>query len=358
MTSTVSTPQVDTTLADVRRRITRSLTDLSDLWHATAGRAADVLGERDLPWLIEHASSGGKMIRPHMVHWGWVCGGAPDDVYEQVVELGAAIELLHLFALIQDDVMDRSELRRGQTTTHVLARTAHEESAATGHAERFGDAVAVLAGDLVHAEASHLVGALPQRVREAWRVMTVELVLGQRRDLTGAALGRRDKEHALEVQRLKTGAYTVSGPLRMGAMLAGASDELVACLDRYAWHVGEAFGLRDDMLGMWGDPARTGKSADDDLVTGKATVLLALAHERLSDTGRRLLALAGTDALDHDGLIALRDEMASCGVREEVEQIIGEEVRTACAALDPALVSPQGLTGLTDIAHRIAWRQS
>ena len=347
-----------TALRAVEERVTLALHELTDLWQQVAGRRADVLGDRDLPWLIRNAAGGGKMIRPEMVHWGWVSAGAPEDRRAQVVELGAAIELLHLFALVHDDVMDRSELRRGQPTCHVLAREAHQRAGALGDAAGFGDAVAILAGDLLQSEADHMVAALPADVRGAWRLMMVELVLGQRRDLTGAALGRRDLAHAREVARLKSGSYTVLGPLRMGAMLGGADDRLLGCLGRFADHVGEAFGLRDDVLGVWGDPSRTGKSVKDDLAAGKATVLLALAHDRLSGSGRRLLARAGSGTLSDDQLARLRDEMCRCGVRELVEEMISDEVARACRELDPELVTQEGIDGLTDIAHRIAWRQS
>ncbi|GAA1373098.1 polyprenyl synthetase family protein [Luteococcus sanguinis] len=344
------------TLRAVDERVERALGELTQMWDGLAGRHADVLGDRDLPWLIRHASGGGKRIRPEMVHWGWVAAGAPESAREQVVDLGAAFELLHLFALVHDDVMDRSELRRGQFTSHAIAREAHIAANAQGDPVAFGDSIAVLVGDLVHSEATLLVAELPAQVRTAWRQMMVELVLGQRRDLTGAALGRRDQEHALEVARMKSGSYTVSGPLRMGAMLGDASPELLDSLSRYAHHAGEAFGLRDDLLGMWGDPEHTGKSDHDDLAAGKATVLLALAHDRLTTDGQQLLACAGS--LSPDEETRLRDEMAGCGVREAVEDLITREVEQACTALDSNIVSAEAVTGLTDIAHRLAWRQS
>ncbi len=342
------------TLHAVDERVERTLLELSQMWDELAGRSADVLGERDLPWLIRHASGGGKRIRPEMVHWGWVAAGAPESAREQVIDLGAAFELLHLFALVHDDVMDRSELRRGQFTSHAIAREAHIAANAQGDPVAFGDSIAMLVGDLVHSEATLLVAELPAQVRTAWRQMMVELVLGQRRDLTGAALGRRDQEHALEVARMKSGSYTVWGPLRMGAILGDASPGLLGSLDRYAQHAGEAFGLRDDLLGMWGNPERTGKSDHDDLAAGKATVLLALAHDRLTPDGQQLLSRAGS--LSPQEETRLRAEMSGCGVREAVEDLIDREVHQACAALDPDLVSAEAVTGLTDIAHRLAWR--
>ena len=348
----------DDTLRLVAARVDEVLDELQRTWEEVAGRGADVLGERDLPWLVRTANGGGKRLRPEMVHWGWVAAGAPEDAHGDVVDLGAAIELLHLFALIHDDVMDRSEMRRGQVTSHALARDTHRAAGAHGDPVAFGDAIAVLAGDLVLAEAGHLVAPLPSNVRASWRLMMVELVLGQRRDLTGAASGRRDLHHALEVARLKSGAYTVTGPLRMGAQLGGADVQLLDALAGYSWHAGEAFGLRDDVLGLWGDPARTGKSVEDDLATGKATVLLALAEPRLGSRGRGLLARTGDGTLGPEELQELRDEMAACGVRDLVEDMIADEVEQACAALVDARITGEGLDGLVDVVRRMAWRQA
>lgn len=349
-------PTAAQTLAAVDSLVEHVLDDLATAWYEVAGREADVLGAHDLPHLVRQGSGGGKRIRPEMAHWGWVAAGAPAQAYGQVVELGAAIELLHLFALVHDDVMDRSERRRGRPTAHVMARDAHRAAGGRGSAELFGDSVAILAGDLVQSEADQLVAGLPLPVRRAWRRMMVELVLGQRRDLTGAALGRRDLEHAREVARLKSGAYTVAGPLRMGALLGGAGPGLLDVLDRYAHHAGEAFGLRDDLLGTWGDPAYTGKSDGDDLAAGKATVVLALAHDMLDGQGRDLLARVGS--LDATGQARLRDELDRAGVREAVEQMVADEVGRACAALDPAVVGTEAVSGLTGLTQRIAWRAS
>ncbi|GAB2483736.1 polyprenyl synthetase family protein [Luteococcus sediminum] len=346
------------TLTLVESRIDEVLTGLDALWREVAGRRADVLGDDDLSRLVLAANRGGKRVRPEMAHWGWVASGAPGAAHRQVVELGAAVELLHLFALLHDDVMDRSELRRGHPTCHVVAREAHRRSAATGDPELFGDAVAVLAGDLVHAEADHLVAALPAPVREAWRVMMVELVLGQRRDLTGAALRRRDLDHALEVARLKTGAYTVAGPLRMGALLGGAEQPLLDVLDRWARHAGAAFGLRDDVLGLWGDPRHTGKSVEDDLTAGKATVLLALAEQRLDERGRGLLARTGTGTLTEDELARLREQMTRAGIREMAEDLIGEQVTRAGDVLAASTLPARAVDGLTTTLQRLAWRQA
>ncbi len=348
---------LERTLAAVDDAVAATLQQLADDWAVVAGRPSDILGTDDVPRLAQ-LGSGGKRVRPAMVHWGWVASGADEHRHPLVVRLGVALELLHLFALVHDDIMDRSEQRRGRAATHAIARDAHVRAGGHGEPVDFGHNIAILVGDLVHAEADHLVADLPADVRQIWRTMMIELVLGQRRDLTGAALGRRDLEHALEVAVLKTGSYTVGRPLEMGAVLGGASPATLACLSGFGVHLGRAFGLRDDILGMWGDPAKTGKSSDDDLVGGKATVLLALAAERLSDEGRRRLEHLGTGELAAEELAELRTEMAECGIREEVEQLISDEVDTACAQLEGGHVPAAAVEGLTQMAQKLAWRQA
>lgn len=346
------------TLAAVATRMHEVLQILADDWRAAGATRSDVLGDDDVPQLLTEAVQGGKRLRPELAYWGWVAAGEPGHRRDQLVDLGAAVELLHVFALIHDDVMDRSELRRGRPTLHARARDAHVAVRGVDDPRAFGDNIAILAGDLLHSEVLHLVSPLPAQVRELWRQMMIELVLGQKRDLTGTAVGRRDLAHSLEVARLKSGSYTVEGPLLMGAALAGAPDDALGCLRSYADHAGRAFGLRDDVLGVWGDPRSTGKSRDDDLAEGKATVLMALASERLGDDSRALLDLTGTGQLGPGQLEQLRREMTSCGVREAVEDLIADEIRAACDVLGGAQLSPAGVRGLRDVAERVGWRQS
>lgn len=364
------------TLDRVDALVTTTLEALSRDWAALAGDACDVLGSDDLPALARRAARGGKRLRPEMVHWGWVAAttpaapapGATTDpgdpaprattLDDGVVRLGAALELLHVFALVHDDVMDGSELRRGVASVHARARDAHRDLPGLGSAEPFGEHIAILVGDLVHAEADHLVAPLPAPVRAVWRTMMLELVLGQRLDLTGAAAGRRDLDQARRVARLKSGSYTVQRPLQMGALLGGADEALVGCLLRFGHHAGEAFGLRDDLLGTWGDPGITGKPRHDDLRTGKPTMLLALADEHLDDRHRSLLRQASGQHLDAGPLDELRRALEATGVREQVEDHIDREVRHALAALDPRHVGAPAIAGLTDVVHRIAWRTS
>jgi len=333
-----------------------------------AASPPDILLEHDLPEMLQALNgTGGKRIRPSMAHWGWVaCGGSSradlgqdggvDGGAADVVRAGAALELLHIFALIHDDVMDESDSRRGQPSVHTLAAQLHLHAGARGDARHFGESIAVLVGDLAHAEADHLVTELPRPMRAIWRLLVIELVHGQSRDLTGSAAGRRDLDHARRVARMKSGRYTVQRPLELGAAAAGAPDVVRDALLTYGEEVGEAFALRDDLLGVWGDPRSTGKPAGDDLISGKPTVIMALAEERLHGSARRVLRRVGTPELSPADVTALQSALAEQGVVEAVEARISEHVRAASAALASVDLDPAGVAGLTGMAHLIAWR--
>lgn len=319
----------------------------------------DILLDHDLPELVRSlAAAGGKRIRPTMCFWGWVAAGgrAREVGAADVVQVGSALELLHIFALIHDDVMDESASRRGQPSVHTLVAQLHLHSGARGDARRFGESIAVLVGDLAHAEADHLVTSLPEPMRRLWRLLVIELVQGQSRDLTGSAAGRRDLTHARHVANMKSGSYTVLRPLQLGAAAAGAGAEVDDVFRVYGREIGEAFALRDDLLGVWGDPQSTGKPAGDDLLSGKPTVILSLANDRLRGAARSVLAKVGTPDLSPADVAYLQDALRASGVVDAVEGRIGTHVHAAVAALDPDLLDPAGVAGLTQMAHRIAWR--
>lgn len=352
---------LDEHLGQVDVALTHALEDLSRVWTTELDDQGDldVLGDRDLPVLIQQMlHGGGKRLRPAMSYLGWLsaCGADWSRGEDDVVTVGAALELLHIFALIHDDVMDESASRRGHPSVHAQARRMHVESGASGNAQRFGESIAMLVGDLAHAEADQLAARLPPEMRKIWRVLVVELVCGQRRDLTGSVAGRRDLGHARQVARMKSGSYTVERPLQLGASAAQASPAVLASLSGYGREVGEAFALRDDLLGAWGDPALTGKPAGDDLLSGKPTVILAIAEERVAGRARFLLNRVGTPELTTDDVAVLQEDLEEVGVVKEVESMISGHLRTALSALDSDLLSPEGVLGLTQIAHQIAWR--
>lgn len=368
-------PAVDDTaavVAEVEAYLRLRLERLGAEWrrgpdgHATdhtAEPCADpVLGHDGLPGLLEElVLSGGKRFRPLMCHWGWVAADGPASGRDPSlpVRIGAALELLHAFGLAQDDVMDGSATRRGRPAVHVAAADRHAGAGGRDDRGRYGESVAVLAGDLAHAEADAIVAELPQAVRHLWWRTSIELVRGQTHDLSEAAAGGGPDavRRAWDVARAKSGGYTVQRPLELGATAAGAGADALAALAHYGRHLGEAFALRDDLLGVFGDPAVTGKPAHDDLRTGKATVLLAWVEDQAR--GAQAAAVARVRAQQpRDGDVEeVARTMESTGVREQAEEQVRRSHAAALSALEGPTLHPHGVAGLARVADQVAWRQ-
>ncbi|NYH44343.1 geranylgeranyl diphosphate synthase type I [Micromonospora jinlongensis] len=297
---------------------------------------------------------GGKRIRSTFAYWGWRGAVGGTEALPPVLPALAALELLHTFALVHDDVMDASTTRRGRPTAHVALAEQHIAAGHRGDPGRFGEAVAVLIGDLCMVWADRLLAqaTVPSarllEVRRCYDQMRVETVAGQYLDV----LGENDPaswsvDRALRVARYKTASYTVQRPLLFGACLAGVpvDDALVSAYTRYGLAVGEAFQLRDDLLGVYGDPADTGKPAGDDLRTGKPTTLLMLARELSTPAQLRAMDRAGDGPVDR-----LAELVVETGAVARVERMIAERVSDALAALDAAPVDRTARTALTGLA--------
>jgi isopentenyl-diphosphate delta-isomerase type 1 len=301
---------------------------------------------------------GGKRLRPAFVHWGHVAAGAPRD--DRVVTVAAAVELLHTFALLHDDVMDRSATRRGAPAAHVTLAAARPGPSGHPEAGWFGTSAAILAGDLAFLWADELLdeaggGAAIDRTRTVFNRLRSEVIAGQHLDLRLAAEPRPSEMAARRVALLKTARYTVSRPLQLGAALGDGSAELDRVLESYGDAVGTAFQLRDDVLGLYGDPAVTGKSRLDDLREGKRTLLvvraLALGDERQRST---ILAALGDPELGEEGAERCRDAVAASGALASVEALTGERHDAAVRAV--AGLDGQVREALVSLAAFAAYR--
>jgi geranylgeranyl diphosphate synthase type I len=297
---------------------------------------------------------GGKRLRPAFCYWGHRAAGGADS--DAIVRAAASLELLQACALVHDDVIDASDTRRGAPSVHRRFAARHRAAGWRGDPEGFGAAAAILLGDLALIWADGMLAgsgiepAALQRAFDVWDTMRVEVMCGQYLDVVEQARGGGSVERALQVARYKSAKYTVERPLHLGAVLAGAPAELLAVLSDYGLPLGEAFQLRDDVLGVYGDPAETGKPAGDDLREGKRTVLVAFALEGASaaaqETLRRLL---GDPALDEDGVTVLREVIAATGALQRVEQLIADRYEQAHAALQSTLVDPAAALALADL---------
>jgi geranylgeranyl diphosphate synthase type I len=334
------------------------------------GRLARLLDEESARWteltpdlaapldaLRTLVMAGGKRLRPAFCFWGFVgAGGDPDDPI--VVDAGAAFELLQAFALVHDDVMDGSHTRRGSRTAHLAFADRHQLEVWRGEARRFGEGVAILIGDLAHVYADLLLRDAPRSVLAVWDELRIELNVGQYLDILGTARGDTDPDGARRIARYKSGKYTIERPLHLGAALAGRFDDLREVLSAYGDPLGEAFQLRDDVLGAFGEDAVIGKPVGDDLREGKPTPLLAAATGAADGAQQAVLARIGRPDLHEDEISSIQIVLRDTGALAEVEARIEQLTAEAIAAIEGADVTAEARDALVDLAHFVARRNS
>jgi geranylgeranyl diphosphate synthase, type I len=326
--------------------------------------------------------SGGKRFRARFCYWGWeAVGGRGFDPFESdagrdwfpVVSAASALELFHAAALVHDDIIDNSDTRRGAPSAHRLFERLHAESGWAGSPADFGRASAILLGDLLLGWSDELLDegldALPDRqgaraARAEFMRMRTEVTAGQYLDILEerAWLVQSDEEQRARAERViiyKAAKYSVESPLVIGGAIAGASPAQLAALRGFGLPLGIAFQLRDDLLGVYGDPEVTGKPSGDDLREGKRTVLVAIARERLAAGSRRLLdELLGDPDLDAEQVQMLQRTISDCGAVEEIERLIAEHVARAAAVLADAPISREARAELGSLAKAVSRRTS
>jgi len=360
-------------LGHVRDRVDQAL-------QAFLGRQHEVLlgaGRELLPGAesISGLLAGGKRLRPAFCYWGWRGAGGPDC--PEIFNAAASLELLHAGALIHDDLMDASDTRRGQPSLHRQFEARHAASRWHGSAAAFGMGAAILMGDLLLCwtdemfHTSGLPGGALRRGRAVLDRMRTEVFAGQYLDLLGQATGDGTLENALRVVEFKTAKYTIERPLHLGAALAGGcraaagpdggtaepacpdgrEDALAGAYTGYGLPLGVAFQLRDDILGVFGDPAQTGKPAGDDVREGKRTVLLAIARERATAGQAEVIdTYLGDPALGEAGTAEIRAAITATGAVAECERMIARNVSEAIAALAGAPVTAEAREALVELA--------
>ncbi len=347
-------PPVPASVGEVSGRVE---TRLRTLFADEAGRWQQL--DPALAELLDHLRDfvlgGGKRLRPVFCHWGYVAAGG-DGEDAAIVDAGAAFELLQAFALLHDDVMDGSAVRRGAPTAHLAYGDRHRAFGWRGEVRRFGEGVAILLGDLAHVYADRLMPRSPPDVQVVWDELRTELNAGQYLDLLGTARGGVDHEAARRIARYKSGKYTIERPLHVGAALGGRLGELAAPLSAYGDPLGEAFQLRDDLLGAFGEQAATGKPVGDDLREGKPTPLLALAVEAADAAQAEVLALVGRPDLDAAQIAEVQDVLHDTGAVFAIERAIAELAGEAVASLRTAPIAAEVAAALTELADFVARR--
>jgi len=337
-------------LATVAKAVNAQLESLLDVEVARwATFDADL--EAPLEALRAFVLGGGKRLRPAFCHWGFVgAGGDPSDPIW--TEAGAALELLHCFALVHDDVMDGSGTRRGLPTVHVAFEGFHKAAGWRGEARRFGEGAAILVGDLAFVLADQLMARAGRPAWEVWGELRLEVNVGQYLDLLHTARGEPTVDAARRICTYKTAKYTIERPLHLGAALAGAVDDATrTALSAYGLPLGEAFQLVDDLLGAFGDPLRLGKPVGDDLREAKPTRLLALALERARGEDLALLRTrVGAADLTRPEVLAILGVLEETGARADVESAVAELVDQAIEAAAHLPLTAESRSALTEIA--------
>ncbi len=335
--------EVDPITDELRQTVRRTLEAFVD----AKERQLEAVGV-DLVPLLELARSavaGGKRIRPAFAYWGWRAAGGNPAKAEAVLTAAAAIELVHASALVHDDVMDDSATRRGAPAAHRQLRDLMCASTDGQTAARFGRSGAILLGDLLLAWSDELLcssGLRPKplaRSRVYFDRLRTEVVAGQYLDVLAQTSRSSTAADAMRVIRYKSAKYTIERPLQFGAAIAKADDRLLTALSSYGIPLGEAFQLRDDVLGVFGQESVTGKPSGDDIREGKRTLLMARAFHKASPQQatvlRRHLGRADVDA---DGIRAVQQVLRDSGALAAVETVIAELTSASLSALRHAPV--------------------
>jgi geranylgeranyl diphosphate synthase type I len=359
------------------------------------GTLDDFLAERgplvsaiapELGVLVDYAASllgGGKRFRALFCYWGWNAVGSGRDGFDpledlepprdlaSVIDVATGLELFHAAALVHDDIMDRSDTRRGSPSAHKRFETLHAGNGWTGGSGNFGDSAALLLGDLLLGWSDELVdeglGRLDSRAaassaRVEFNRMRTEVTSGQYLDIleesSWATTEERDQlARAHRVLVYKSAKYSVEAPLAIGASMGGGTLAQLAALRSFGLPLGIAYQLRDDMLGVFGDPGVTGKPAGDDLREGKRTVLIALARAALPATAVRLLdELLGDRQLTNEQIRMLQQTLIDSGAVESVERMIAREVELARKAIAEAPLTPEALAQLRELTDTVTNR--
>lgn len=313
----------------------------------------------------QRAVRGGKRLRAGFVYWGWRAAGGSSSRTASILQAAAAIELVHASALVHDDLIDASATRRGQPSAHhafaALRRTESAPDGVPGTADQFGVSAAILLGDVLLAWSDELFsqsGFKPKPVargRVYFDKLRREVVAGQYLDVLAQTRRRTSASDAMRVLLYKSAKYTVERPLQLGAALGKADPPLLHALSSYGVPLGEAFQLRDDLLGVFGQADLTGKPSGDDLREGKRTLLIARAVDRANPAQRAVLdAALGDPELDADGIADVQEVLLATGAVAAVETVISELTAAALATLRHAPIADEeartALRTLTDRA--------
>ncbi len=354
--------EVNTVTNLVDDRLFTFLAEENKKWLEIDSRMAEIVS-----YLQAVVGSGGKRLRALFCYWSWygaktvetpefVPSDHPDELAE-IIDVCAALELLHVFALVHDDIMDDSGMRRGQTTVHKQQIQRFVDQGWTGESRRFGESVAILVGNLAHVYSDGLMANAPLEARMVWMDLRTEANLGQYLDLRSAAALDLDFSTARQVAWYKSALYTVYQPMQLGlVMSSNVTSEMREQVRNFSKPLGRAFQLRDDYLGIFGDEEQLGKPIGDDLREAKPTEMMAYALQRADNSQKLLLSRVGSSDLSGSDIAAISEVIRATGAVGYVEDEIDSLVGSAERVLEAMPYSTEAKQALLSFAQYVASR--
>ena len=317
--------------------------------------------QQDLHTIFEEIQAlvlgGGKRLRPQFSHWGWVAaGGDPAD--PESTHIGAAIELLHAAALFHDDVIDDADTRRSRQSTHKSFSENHFTNGWVGESRRYGEGSAILVGDITYVLSDSLTNSLSVEARLIWHDLRLEMNIGQYLDVLGSARQTREIAEADLICRMKSAKYTIERPLHLGAVAAdpGRGSALMPMLSAYGLPLGDAFQMRDDILGAFGDTAITGKPVGGDFREGKPTPLLARACAAATTQQATVLSMVGAPELSDGDISKIQQVVIETGALQAMEDVISANHSEAIGALKKSDMQGESFEALVHLADVVTQR--
>lgn len=297
--------------------------------------------------IIRFSENGGKRVRPAFLYSGYVATGG--QAHEAILYASMSVELLHVFALIHDDIIDKSDLRRGAPTTHKAFEKSHQKRKLVGDSKDYGLSAAILAGDLAFSFAEDVLTTAPfpqERVRRArlfFDQMKEQVIYGEYLDVLGGYKRKLSEDEVLQILEFKTAKYTVERPLQIGAILAGADVKLIDTFSRYGIPFGQAFQLQDDIVGTFGSEKEIGKPNDSDIKEGKKTVLLSRSYEQAGPTEKKLLdKWVGNKEATKTDIDKVREIMLSTGSYDYCRKLAKQLLIQAYEAIKDVKLKNEG----------------
>jgi geranylgeranyl diphosphate synthase, type I len=317
--------------------------------------------QQDLHTIFEEIQAlvlgGGKRLRPQFSHWGWVAAGG-DPASAESPRIGAAIELLHAAALFHDDVIDDADTRRSRQSTHKNFAESHATNGWVGDPRRFGEGSAILIGDITYVLSDSLTNSLSTEARLIWHDLRLEMNIGQFLDVLGSARQTREISEADLICRMKSAKYTIERPLHLGAVAADPKrgTALMPMLSAYGLPLGDAFQMRDDILGAFGDTAITGKPVGGDFREGKPTPLLARACSVATAQQLEILNLVGAPDLSDEDIAKIQQVVIDTGALRAMEDVISTNHAQAVQALNKSEMQGESFDALVHLADVVTQR--